>query len=179
MSEWKGPWKCEKCGKHWEWRPGQLSPSGHMGLSGAFYCTGEVVPHDRRAPDPLLGLLREAREALKALLVMMDRGDKPRKLDETLTWVQNDLKARAMASGALTRLDASLAEAPKAGEGSRADSRAASGVVDPGELQALVNAAEAYLWCHEEVCRENLREALIPFAHPPGESAGEKEDSRE
>ncbi len=65
MSEWKGPWKCEKCGKHWEWRPGQLSPSGHMGLSGAFYCTGEVVPHDRRAPDPLLGLLREARNMLE------------------------------------------------------------------------------------------------------------------
>lgn len=46
----------------------------------------------------------EALAALRAMLTVMDSGSKPRKLDEALTWRENDEKARAMAVAALSNL---------------------------------------------------------------------------
>ena len=43
--------------------------------------------------------------ALKAMLVMTDRGDMPRKFDEALTWRENDEKARAMAEAAIAKAE--------------------------------------------------------------------------
>lgn len=40
-------------------------------------------------------------EACKALLTVMDSGGQPRKLDEALTWRQNDEKARRLAIEAI------------------------------------------------------------------------------
>lgn len=48
-------------------------------------------------------LINELVEALEAMVVVMDRGGQPRKLDEALTWRQNDEKARAMAAAALAK----------------------------------------------------------------------------
>ena len=47
-------------------------------------------------------LLREAGLAVESLLVMMDRGAKPRKLDDTLMWRENDELARSKALAFLT-----------------------------------------------------------------------------
>lgn len=44
-------------------------------------------------------------EALRAMLVVMDRGPKPDKLDAALSWRQCDEKARSMADAALAELD--------------------------------------------------------------------------
>ena len=61
MSEWKGPWKCEKCGEVLS-----CPETPHMWKGGPYgYCKGAVKPYDRRAPDPdLLALLRKAWELL-------------------------------------------------------------------------------------------------------------------
>lgn len=49
-------------------------------------------------------LEKELYEALKAMVVMMDY-DKPRKLDDALTWRSNDEKARAMADAAIAKAE--------------------------------------------------------------------------
>jgi DNA repair exonuclease SbcCD ATPase subunit len=41
------------------------------------------------------------REALKAMIIVMDRGPCPRKLEEALSWRECDEKARALADAAL------------------------------------------------------------------------------
>lgn len=46
--------------------------------------------------------IRTLEEALRAVLVMWDRGPCPRKLDEALSWRENDERARAMADAALS-----------------------------------------------------------------------------
>ena len=43
-------------------------------------------------------------EAIKALLIMNDCGPSPRKLDDALTWRQNDEKARSLAIAAISGL---------------------------------------------------------------------------
>ena len=48
-------------------------------------------------------LVRELRGAVEALLIMMDRGPKQRKLDDALSWKENDEKARAVGRVALAR----------------------------------------------------------------------------
>lgn len=42
-------------------------------------------------------------EALEAMLTVADRGDSPRKLDEALTWRQNDERAFTLARAALAK----------------------------------------------------------------------------
>jgi hypothetical protein len=55
-------------------------------------------------PDAsLLSAAPDLLEACKALLVMMDRGDQPRKFDEMLSWRQNDEKAQSMARAAIKK----------------------------------------------------------------------------
>lgn len=42
-------------------------------------------------------------EALQALLIMMDRGEQPRKFDEAITWRENDVLARSKAESAIKK----------------------------------------------------------------------------
>lgn len=67
---------------------------------------GEIPESEAVANARLIAAAPALYEALKAMLVMMDRGGQPRKLDEALTWRQNDEKARAMATAALALVDA-------------------------------------------------------------------------
>lgn len=51
-------------------------------------------------PTQILALItrvKELDEALKAMVIIMDRGQQPQKLDEALSWRECDEKARAMA----------------------------------------------------------------------------------
>jgi hypothetical protein len=68
---WKGPWKCEKCGGIYTYTEKLTSligsPGGKQHWNGANYCDGELLPHDRRAPNPLLPLVQELRDMLKTL----------------------------------------------------------------------------------------------------------------
>ena len=50
------------------------------------------------------GVVNELVEALKAMVVIMDRGSQPRKLDEALSWRECDDKGRAMADNVLAKL---------------------------------------------------------------------------
>ena len=102
----------------------------------------------RRAPNPLLPLVRELRDAIAALLTMMDRGVSPRKLDETLTWVANDRKARAMGQAGIKNADKALAGEPGDGGEQRREDFVA-GVVwacSPvrGETEAEAEALRRY-----------------------------------
>ena len=47
----------------------------------------------------------ELLEALKAMVVMSDRGSKPRKLEAALSWIENDRIARTMADTAIAKND--------------------------------------------------------------------------
>ncbi|KKM71140.1 hypothetical protein LCGC14_1433640 [marine sediment metagenome] len=55
--------------------------------------------------DALKAKVEQLRKALSALLVVMDDGLQPRKLDAALTWRQNDEKARDMARAALAAME--------------------------------------------------------------------------
>ena len=65
--------------------------------------------HDDCKIDPanarLIAVAPELLEALKALLTVMDDGPCPRKLEEALTWRDNDEKARAMAVAAIAKAE--------------------------------------------------------------------------
>ena len=60
-AEWKGLWKCERCGQFWDGddlgNHGNTGGSHYSTMAGAYFagyalCSGKVVPLDRRAPDP-------------------------------------------------------------------------------------------------------------------------------
>ena len=96
MGEWRGPQKCDKCGS--------VYPNAISNLNKGkcqLYCGGTLVPWNRRAADSRVAALVKAG---RALLVVMDRGDYPRKLDEALTWRQNDEMARRMMEEALAAM---------------------------------------------------------------------------
>ena len=68
MDEWKRPWKCDRCGRVYIAKVGQHWPPGPP--SGADeYCTGILLPYDRRAPDLRVAALVEAliQRALKEI----------------------------------------------------------------------------------------------------------------
>ena len=59
-AEWKGLWKCERCGQFWDGddlgNHGNTGGSHYSTMAGAYFagyalCSGKVVPLDRRAPD--------------------------------------------------------------------------------------------------------------------------------
>lgn len=93
MSEWKGPWKCMKCGIVWR---------EYQEKCSARKCGGRLVPFDRRAPDPdLLALLREAAFTL----------------EQARQWVEGDEATHGRQYGTgnsirsvLARIDAKLKE---------------------------------------------------------------------
>lgn len=61
MSEWKGPWKCEKCGRTEEpWTKTGEGYRYHHTPDGVCACPGRFMIHDRRATNPLAEELREA-----------------------------------------------------------------------------------------------------------------------
>ena len=66
MSEWKGPFKCEKCGLV-VMHPETFREEAHLNDS-RIWCDGKFHPYDRRAPDPekaaLVAALRMAEEAI-------------------------------------------------------------------------------------------------------------------
>lgn len=57
-AEWKGPWKCEKCG--YRYVAGVPGGRCRCGEDEETRCTGTLVPYDRRAPAPSADGLREA-----------------------------------------------------------------------------------------------------------------------
>jgi len=63
MNEWKGPWKCDRCGMIVAIRMTiHYIAIEHDGMFHAGpQCFGKLVPYDRRAPDP------EKQEAVEAL----------------------------------------------------------------------------------------------------------------
>jgi hypothetical protein len=52
--------------------------------------------------------VRELLGACQALLVVMDKGDKPRKLDDALTWRENDERAHKLATVAIAKAEQAL-----------------------------------------------------------------------
>ena len=56
MDEWRGPWKCEKCGERQDETPHWRGTIGHQHEK----CNGGLIPHDRRAPDPRVDALVKA-----------------------------------------------------------------------------------------------------------------------
>ena len=77
-----------------------------VGAAGKLNPDFEICPVGTLAE---LKMLREQRdrlvEALRAVLVMADRGPQPMKLDEALTWRENDRKAHALARAALAEME--------------------------------------------------------------------------
>ncbi len=62
---------------------------------GADEVIAQIIREETAAPEML--------EALKAALVMMDRGGEPRKWEESLTWRANDELARKMIVEAIAK----------------------------------------------------------------------------
>ena len=62
MTDWKGPWRCEECGKigSWTWAEMVRDLGHHYASDIVPECRGKLVPHDRRAPDPEKQELAEA-----------------------------------------------------------------------------------------------------------------------
>ena len=84
MSEWKGEWKCAKCGRILD--PDRVAALGFhwSDISEDVRCDGELIPHDRRAPTQADALLREAREALRLVGWPSDNAHAHWPYDETL-----------------------------------------------------------------------------------------------
>ncbi len=61
----------------------------------------------------LLPLVREARDALMAAVIMSNRGPEPKKLDEAMSWRENDLLAAVKIAKAIEHCDAALSAHPK------------------------------------------------------------------
>ena len=64
MSEWKGPWKCAKCGREFPC----VDPNGHSATYPKIVserCTGTLKPNDRRAPVPRVAALVEAAKEIR------------------------------------------------------------------------------------------------------------------
>lgn len=66
-----------------------------------------VAERDARIAE-LEKALSVCERAIKALLVMMDRGDRPSKLDEALTWTQNDNLAKSLGRNAVEEIRKAL-----------------------------------------------------------------------
>ena len=66
-----------------------------------------VADRDARIAE-LEKALSVCERAIKALLVMMDRGDRPSKLDEALTWTQNDNLAKSLGRNAVEEIRKAL-----------------------------------------------------------------------
>ncbi len=75
-----------------------LDAEGNPVLQGEIKCRDENHAHLIAAAPELLA-------ACKALLVVMDCGSKPRKLDEALTWRENDELARSIAIAAIAKAE--------------------------------------------------------------------------
>ena len=72
------------------------------GMPGLIVNQGAITSTDE-ANGRLIAAAQDLLEALEAMLVMMDAGPKPKKLDDALTWRQNDEKARGMAAAAIKK----------------------------------------------------------------------------
>ena len=68
MTDWKGPWRCEECGKigSWTWAEMVRDLGHHYASDIVPECRGKVVPHDRRVPDPEKQALVAALEEIAA-----------------------------------------------------------------------------------------------------------------
>ena len=79
-----------------------FAPYASNDAKDAAWCGWQAA---RRADE---ALMRDAAEALEAMQTMSDRGAKPKKLDDALTWVMNDTIARGMVNAAIKKLRARL-----------------------------------------------------------------------
>jgi len=61
----------------------------------------------------LIAAAPELLDACRALLCMLDRGCEPRKIDEALTWRENDEKARKMAVDAIRKATGESLTSPR------------------------------------------------------------------
>lgn len=79
----------------------QMNPVG-LRLICHVLQRGNSLEQDR-ANARLLAAAPDLLEALVALLTMSDRGPQPRKLDEALSWRDNDDRARALTLAAIEK----------------------------------------------------------------------------
>lgn len=94
-----------------KWTPGPLAvnpdaPRDVLDATGELVATFypmEGAPEAARANALRYVAVDDLAAALEAVLVMWDRGPCPKKLDEALSWRENDERARAMASAALAK----------------------------------------------------------------------------
>ncbi len=98
-----GPWRVEARMS----MPGEITDvliyaDGHAPLIGCA-TSEEVSLETAEANARLMAAAPDLLEALKAMIVMMDRGGQPKKLDDALTWRQNDELARQMADDAVAK----------------------------------------------------------------------------
>lgn len=70
-------------------------------IHGTLAKKGETNATERKATAQLFASAPAMYEALRAMVIVMDRGPQPRKLEEALTWRQCDETARAMADAAI------------------------------------------------------------------------------
>lgn len=84
---------------------------GHALAGACSFCwhsvSKAVADRDARIAE-LEKALSVCERAIKALLVMMDRGDRPSKLDEALTWTQNDNLAKSLGRNAVEEIRKAL-----------------------------------------------------------------------
>ena len=138
----------------------------------------------------------QLREALQAMVTMSDRGPKPQKLDEALTWRQNDERARALADAALAKnpINGSSGEplgnrlgAPSNGPGAQrgatpADTSGASepstnmvheiGVMSPARQLVELQALDEGLWFVAQTAPEAYLQRALRALHAAIEDAG-------
>lgn len=101
----KGPWQAEMHGQNVLACDGQMMICnvrgwGYLTGVGALNLPDEQSAAIQDANVRLIAAAPALYEALKAVVIMASKGQ-PRKLDEALTWRENDEKARAMADAAL------------------------------------------------------------------------------
>lgn len=93
-----GPWRVENLGPHWN-NPDITNFAICWSVDGE-----RVVDHVYEEADAnLIAAAPELLEALVAMRTMMDAGAQPRKLDEALSWRENDNLARRLCDEAIAK----------------------------------------------------------------------------
>jgi len=94
MSQWKGPWRCDVCNRDLDPVRVGIVKGWHLGTDGQ-QCCGKLVPHDRRAPNPLLPLVKELREAIDSMVRVASRGHVPDDVFDAFARIRESAVSRA------------------------------------------------------------------------------------
>lgn len=91
-----GPWVAEKPSQIWQINAGRTA------VALVVECGG-VHQDEPESNARMMSAAPDLYEALNAVLVMWDRGPCPKKLDQALSWRENDERAREMARAAIAK----------------------------------------------------------------------------